>query len=139
MSFSADKIAKLRKLSAGIKRLPKVVAKQVAQNVDEAITEAARETFEAGQDPYGTSWKPGKDGQAVTLRKSGALERGLKYVAAGVRIRARLGVRYAKYQIGKRQVFPRKGQPLPASYTAVLKAAASVAIKSLEWITGAQS
>ncbi len=128
MSYSAEKIAKLRKLSASIRRLPKVVAVKVAQAVVPEINEAAQATFYAGQDAYGTPWKPGKHGQMITLIKSGALARGLRFVASGVRIRVRLGVKYAKFQIGKRPVFPRKGGALPESYVVALKAAtASVA------------
>ncbi len=124
MKFSAEKIAQLRKLSAKVRRLPKVVAAKVALAVAEEITDLAHATFDAGQTPYGDTWKPRKDGKAATLNKTGTLERGIRFVAAGGRIRVRLGVSYAKFQIGKRPVFPRKGQALPASYLEVLRTAA---------------
>lgn len=124
MSFSPEKIARLRAMSKKIRRLPKVVAAMVAEVVAPEITAVAKETFDAGENAYGNAWAPGKKGQHVTLVKTGDLERGIAFVAAGGRIKVRLGVKYAKYQIGKRPVFPRKGAALPASYLDVLKTAA---------------
>lgn len=116
-------LASLKTFAANLKRLPTVVAQKVAAASAPAITSAALTTFDAGEDPYGASWAPGADGSRVTLRKSGALERGVQYVAIGTKIRVVLGVFYAKYQIGKRRIFPGQGAVLPVEYTRALQAA----------------
>ena len=59
-------------------------------------------------------------GQLVTLRKTGDLAKYVTYVAIGTRLRVALGVKYAKYQIGKRPVYPRQEQGLPESYVRAL-------------------
>jgi len=94
-----------------------------------ALTSLAKETFAAGEDAYGLTWKPGERGQHVTLRKSGDLERTIRYVAIGTKLRVALGVRYAKYQIGKRPVFPRQGGELPTAYVQTLQRTAVRVIK----------
>ncbi len=110
----------LRAFSASLRDLPRTVGIKVATAAAPAITAAAAATFAAGADPYGVAWTPGADGQAVTLRKTGALARGISYTAIGTKIRVVLGVRYAKYQIGRRPVFPRQGAPLPRPYVDAL-------------------
>lgn len=110
----------LSQFAQDLRRLPKTVAIQVAEEAAPEITRLGRESFERGETPYGVDWAPGEKGQKVTLRKTGALERFLRYVAIGTRIRVALGVPYAKYQIGKRPVFPRQGGALPESYATVL-------------------
>jgi hypothetical protein len=129
MSFAAS-IQSLRQFSADLRRLPLVVAQKVAAQAAPALTRVAKATFDAGEDPYGVNWVPGADGQKVTLRKSGALERFIHYVAIGTKLRVALGVRYAKYQIGKRPVFPRQGAPLPADYVRTLQRTAVDVVRS---------
>src|SRR5579872_1858182 len=94
-----------------------------------ALTALAKETFASGEDAYGLTWKPGERGQHVTLRKTGDLERTIRYVAIGTKLRVALGVRYAKYQIGKRPVFPRQGGELPTAYVLTLQRTAVRVIK----------
>ncbi len=113
----------LKNFTAKLRELPLVLAQKVATAAAPAITAAALETFDAGENPYGNTWEPGKDGDRITLHKSGALERGVRYVAIGTKLRVALGVKYARYQIGKRPVFPRQGADLPAAYVAALKLA----------------
>jgi hypothetical protein len=55
------------------------------------------------------------------LRKSGALANRLHYVGIGTKLRVALGVKYAKFQIGRRPVFPTQGQPLPQEYVRTLQ------------------
>lgn len=113
----------LADFSKKLAALSRVVAIKVAAAAAPALTEAARATFNAGEDAFGASWAPGADGASVTLKKSGALASGITYVAIGTKLRVKLGVGYAKYQLGKRPAFPRQGDPLPASYTAALASA----------------
>jgi hypothetical protein len=118
MGTASDSI---RAFSKKLRRLPVVIAQQVAASSAPAITEVARATFDAGETPDGVIWAPGVKGQRITLRKSGAMERALRYVAVGTKLRVALGVRYAKYQIGKRPVFPRQGELLPEAYSKILR------------------
>lgn len=114
-------IASLAKFSADLRRLPRVVAQRVAAASAPAITAAALRTFEAGTTPYGVPWTPGADGERVKLRKTGDLVRYVKYVAIGTKLRVALGVPYAKYQIGRRPIFPTQGGALPAEYVQTLQ------------------
>ena len=116
----------LAQFAADLRRLPRVVALKVAEAAAPAVTELAARTFAASQEPDGRPWKPGKDGEAITLRKSGDLAKYVRYVAIGTRLRVALGVAYAKYQIGKRPVFPRQDAGLPESY---VEALARVAVR----------
>jgi hypothetical protein len=123
MSGLVGNVESLKRFSAKLRELPRVLAEKVAQAAAPALTEAAQATFNAGQDAFGVPWAPGKDGQQVTLRESGALASGIRYVAVGTKIRVVLGVSYAKYQVGRRPIFPRQGDPLPPAYLAALRAA----------------
>lgn len=113
-------IAKLRDFEARLRTLPTVVAQQIAARAADEITALARQTFAAGENAYGDAWEPGRDGRHVTLRKSGGIERGVRFVAIGTKIRAALGVPWARYQISKRPIFPKAGAPLPPEYTRAL-------------------
>lgn len=117
-------IASLAKFTADLRRLPRVVAQSVAQAAAPAITAAALKTFEAGTTPYGVPWAPGADGERVKLRRTGDLVRYVKYVAIGTKLRVALGVPYAKYQIGRRPIFPTQGGALPPEYVQTLQRAA---------------
>lgn len=126
--------ATLAKFSQKLRELPKVIAQKVAAQAAPEITAAARETFDASQNPYGVPWAPGADGEKVTLDDTGALKRTIKYVAIGTKLRVALGVPYAKYQIGKRPVFPRQGGALPPAYVSKLADISNVAIA--EYLAG---
>lgn len=117
-------MSSLSQFANDLRRLPRVVAIRVAEAAAPALTAEAKKTFDAGETPYGVDWTPGTEGQKITLRKSGALERSIKYVPIGAKLRVALGVQYAKYQIGKRPVFPRQDGSLPPSYVAALQRAA---------------
>jgi len=110
----------LKKFGQQIKRLPKETAIKVAELAAPEITKLGHETFAESTDAYGKPWKPGADGRRVTLHDTGKLESRLRYEARGTKLRVNLGVRYAKYQIGKRPVFPKRGL-LPDHYVRVLE------------------
>jgi hypothetical protein len=111
----------LAKFSADLRRLPRSVAQIVTKEAAPAITELAQATFNASENAYGVPWSPGYDGKKVTLRKSGNLARRLHYVGIGTKLRVALGVAYAKYQIGRRPVFPTQGAALPVEYVRTLQ------------------
>jgi len=114
--------SKLQKLGAKLRALPVLVAQASAERIAPALTAQARATFDAGETPYGDAWAPGADGQRVTLRQTGALASGVRFVAVGTRVRAVLGARYAKYQVGRRRVLPGPGAALPPAWRAAVDA-----------------
>ncbi|MCL2724851.1 MAG: hypothetical protein FWD69_10490 [Polyangiaceae bacterium] len=99
--------------------MPRTLAQQITARAAPVLTELARETFAESENAYGDPWLSGKEGEKVSLVKTGRLREQLFYVAIGTRLRVALGVRYAKYQIGKRRVFPRQGA-LPEAYVRAL-------------------
>lgn len=125
----AGSVSSLAKFAADLRRLPRVVAQKVASAAAPALTAIALQTFDAGETPYGDIWAPGADGKRVTLKKSGDLEKHIRYVATGTKLRVALGVRYAKYQIGKRPVFPRAAGELPADYSRELERTAVAVVR----------
>jgi hypothetical protein len=112
-----------------LRALPRVVAIKVAAAAAPVLTELAKQTFDASEEPDGKPWKPGAEGQVVTLRKTGDLAKYVKYVAIGTKLRVALGVAYAKYQIGRRPVFPRQEQGLPESYVEALARVAVAVVR----------
>ena len=110
----------MTKLAATLRALPTVLAQRVASKAAPIISDLAAESFDGSRDPYGAAWAPAKDGGTVTLRRTGTLESFLRYVAIGTRLRVALGTKYAKYQIGKRPVYPRPGL-LPKAYSDALE------------------
>ena len=116
--------ANLRKFAASLRELPRVVGHRVAAAAAPVLTALVVDTSSTSADAYGAAWAPGADGQTVTLRKSGALLNGVRYVAIGQRLRLALTTKYAKYQVGRRPVAPAQGSPLPPAYAAALDTAA---------------
>ena len=110
----------VRALERRISDLPRVLAQKVAAGCAEEITRLAKGTFAASENAYGDPWKPGEEGQTVTLKQSGELSRGVAYMAIGTKLRARLGPRYSKYQVGTRPILP-TGK-LPIAYQDALRA-----------------
>lgn len=113
----------LKAFSASLRELPKVLAIRIAARCAVELTELAKRTFDAGTDPYGTPWVPSADGRDVTMRKTGALASGVRYVAVGEKLRLQLTTKYAKYQVGRRPVTPAQGAPLPTAYAEKLRTA----------------
>lgn len=126
---NAQAIASMAKFEADLRRLPTSVAIEAARLAAPKLTALVKEGFAQSETPYGVGWLPGADGQKVTLRKSGSLEKQTVYTAVGTKIRLRLGVSYAKYQVGRRPVAPQRGGALPAAYSAALADAAVEAVK----------
>jgi hypothetical protein len=104
-------VTTLKQFSERLKTLPTELGHRVAAAAADKITELGRETFDGSRDPYGTPWAPGADGDAVDLNESGRLKSHLSYKPVGAKLRSELGVPYAKYQIGKRPVYPKGALP----------------------------
>lgn len=109
-------LSSLARFEATLRALPKTLAQRVATKAAPVISKLSEETFRSSEDPYGAPWAPGHDGRKVTLKKTGDLAKHIRYVAIGTKLRVALGVKYAKYQVGKRLVFPRQGL-LPKAYS----------------------
>lgn len=121
--------ASLKKFAASLRELPRVVGHRVAAECAPVLTALVIETSRASEDAYGAAWAPGDSGQVVTLRKSGALLDGVRYVAIGQRLRLALTTKYAKYQVGRRPVTPRQGEALPPAYARALDTTARRVIR----------
>jgi len=104
--------ATLAQFSAALRNMPKVLAQKVATAAADEITSLGLGTFDASKDAYGAPWAPGFDGKRVDLKETGRLSRYIRYVAIGTKLRSVLGVPYAKYQVGRRPVYPRGRLPL---------------------------
>lgn len=125
----AMSLASIRKFAQDLRKLPRVAAIKTASEAAPAITAHAKRSFGASEDPYGTPWAPARDGSKVTLRQTGNLARFIHYVSVGTRLRVALGVPYAKYQIGKRPVFPRQGGALPPEYSRTLAGVVAAVVR----------
>lgn len=121
--------ASLKKFAASLRELPRVVGHRVAAECAPVLTALVIETSRASEDAYGAAWAPGESGQVVTLRKTGTLLSGVRYVAIGQRLRLALTTKYAKYQVGRRPVTPRQGEALPPAYARALGEAARRVIR----------
>ncbi len=121
--------ASLKKFAEDLRRLPRVVAQKIAERAAPALTAIAKSTSDAGENAYGLPWAPGAHGQRVTLSRTGSLLKFIRYVATGTKIRVALGVPYAKYQVGKRPIFPRQDSALPDEYVQTLERTAVQVVK----------
>lgn len=119
----------MKAFAASLRALPRTVAIKVAEAAAPGLTEAARKTFDAGEDAYGVTWEIRQDGTRATLKKSGALSAKVHYVAIGTKVRVALGTAYAKYVLGKRPALPKAGAPLPPAYVAALEEATARVIR----------
>lgn len=122
-------MSSISKFTAGLRRLPIFAALRIAREAAPVLTSYARETYNQSQTPYGVPWDPSVDGHRVTLKKSEKLFSTVYYVAIGTKLRVKLGVPYAKYQIGKRAVFPTQGRELPKKYVDALAKISADAIR----------
>jgi hypothetical protein len=120
----------LPRFAERLRQLPRVLAQQVAAASAPELSVLAQQSFDSSSSPDGVPWAPGKEGQKITLHETGRLEATLRYVAIGTRLRVALSVPYAKFQIGKRPIFPRAGT-LPPAYRAALTARVNEAARSL--------
>lgn len=102
-------------MAAALRKLPVTLAQDVASKAAPDLTARARASFEAGETVYGTARQPGKDGHAVTLHKTGKLLATILFKAIGKRVRAVLGVPYARYNV-RFGILPRGGSAMPTDW-----------------------
>lgn len=121
VSNNAAAFKSLAQFQANLRKMKsQTTANKIAAAAAPVITELAKETFAAGENPYGNTWEPKADGTRATLRDEGKLFDGTKYVATGTKIRVKLVDPKYRYVIGKRPIFPTQGGSLPVQYTRAL-------------------
>ena len=112
-------LSQMRDLKRRIAALPTTVAHDVASRAAPAMTGLTRDAFAAGESVYGDARPPAVGGGALTLRKTGATERELRFVSVGTIVRCVLGPKYARYLIGKYAILPMGA--LPSKWSARLR------------------
>lgn len=110
----ATDIGSMNRLRSAIKGLPLRIRTAVAKDAAGMLTLAVRESYDNGETVYDTPRPKGTNGQALTLRKTGATRSDLGFVAVGTIVRAVLGRNYQRFLVGKYQILP---QRLPAAWS----------------------
>lgn len=102
----------LRKLGARLNKFPTTVVHNVARKTAPVLTQRANSAYTSGRTVYGDRRPTGSNGQPLTLRRTGATEATLRFVAVGTIVRCVLGTPYAKYLIGNYRVLPMGAMPV---------------------------
>ncbi len=118
MALRGD-LSRLSQLKARLRDLPRTVAADVAQRAAPEMTQLTRQAFEGGRTVYGDARPAAAGGGALTLRKTGATARELRFVSIGTIVRCVLGPSYARYLIGKYGILPNGA--LPAAWSKRLR------------------
>jgi len=105
-------LSSLRGLKSRLKTLPTSVAHDVAQRAAPALTNLTVTAFESDRTVYGEPRPAGVHGQTLSLERTGATRRTLKFVANGTIVRCVLGTKWARYLIGKYGVLPNGSLPV---------------------------
>lgn len=104
-------LGSIRGLKQRIQSFPRTLAVGVASRAAPAMTGLARDAYSSGRSVYGEARPTGARGQALTLRKTGAVAGQLRFTAIGTIVRCVLGPSYAKYLIGKYGILPNGALP----------------------------
>ena len=108
-------------LKSRLRALPVSIAHDVAQRAAPEMTGLTREAFAGNRSVYGDPRPASRvSGAPLSLTRTGATARELRFVAVGTIVRCVLGPKYAKYLIGKYGVLPNGA--LPAAWSDRLRA-----------------
>jgi hypothetical protein len=102
----------LKKLGSRLNKFPTTVVASVASKTAPKLTTNANTAFGSGRTVYGQPRPPSASGGPLTLRRTGATEATLRFVAIGTIVRCVLGTPYAKYLIGNYRVLPMGRMPV---------------------------
>lgn len=102
----------LKKLGRRLNKFPTTVVHNVARKTAPTLTTNATSAYASGRTVYGAPRPKGANGQPLTLRRTGATEATLRFVAIGTIVRCVLGTPYAKYLIGNYRVLPMGAMPV---------------------------
>ncbi len=103
-----------------IRQLPITVAHNVAKRAAPVLTTAALRSYDSGQTVYGDPRPRGVDGKELSLDRTGATKRTVRFVTSGTIIRCALGTKYARYLIGKYGILPNGRATIPAKWSTSL-------------------
>ena len=110
MALRGD-LGDLKRLKAHLRELPRSVAHAVSGRAAPALTTLTQVAFSSGRSVYGEARPAGKGGRVLSLRRTGAVSRELRFVANGTIVRCILGPRYARFLIGKYGILPNGAMP----------------------------
>ena len=102
-------------VASTIRRLPVRAAIAVAATAAPALTTQMRGEFDSGQTAYGDARPEGVAGP-VSLVRTGDLRRLLRFAATGTRLRVVLGLRYARFMIGRFKILPGGRGAIPTAW-----------------------
>lgn len=115
-TFDAAGMRSINALKKRLRTLPITAVARIASRAAPAMTELAQGAFDAGRTVYDRARPRGVDGNALTLRKTGALERAIEFRSTGRDIRTAPLPRYARYVIAAYNVLPPGKAPLPQAW-----------------------
>lgn len=101
----------IRDVKRSIAALPTTIAHDVATRGAPVLTALALTSFDSNQSVYGDPRPLGVDGEQLTLERTGATRRTLRFTSSGTIMRCVLGTKYARFLIGKYSVLPNGAMP----------------------------
>lgn len=117
MPLSFRPSTELRQLALRLREAPRRIQELAARRLRTAVLDLIEEGFQSKTDPYGTAWKPPKDG-GPTMDRTGKLRRGFDVEVvpsasgAGLSLRITNSQAYAKWlQRGGAHLEPRRMVP----------------------------
>lgn len=114
----AQGITSMNRLKRAIKDLPLRIRSAVAKDAAEVMNMELRSDFASGRTVYDTPRPLSVQGKPLTLVKTGKTREALSFVVIGTILRAQLGMKYARYLVGKYAILP---MSLPAAWRAKLQ------------------
>lgn len=114
MAIDARGLRSIRSLKSALQRLPITATARIAAGAAPAMSELAQGAHASGKTVYDRPRPRGVDGDALSLERTGATQRALRFIATGRDIRTTQLPRYARYLIGKYDLLP--NGPLPQAW-----------------------
>lgn len=123
MPIDAAGLRSLNSLKRALKSLPITATARIAARAAPEMSELAGGAYDGGKTVYGRPRPRSVDGKELTLERTGASRRAMRFSATGRDIRTAVLPRYTRYLIGKYDVLP--NGPLPLSWRERLREIAS--------------
>lgn len=112
MPVDAAGLRSLRALKQALSKLPITATARIAERAAPEMSELAGGAYDSGRTVYGKARPRSVDGRELSLEKTGASRRAMRFSATGRDIRTAILPRYTKYLIGKYDVLPNGPLPL---------------------------
>lgn len=113
MALKGD-LRSINSLKKALRKLPLTVTARIAARAAPTMSTLASDSFASGRTVYGSPRPLGVDGRALSLTRTGASRKAMRFTATGRDIRTAPLPRYTKYLIGKYDVLP--NGPLPREW-----------------------